>query len=62
MASSVTDAGNPQQGKKSKDKNKQLLVLVDDRIAEINDSIITLTDRMYEMEKHIEEVESEGNI
>jgi hypothetical protein len=33
MASSVTDAGNQQGGKKGKDKNKDLSVLVDDRLA-----------------------------
>ena len=63
MASSVTKVGNPQQGgKKSKDKNKELAVLVDDRVAEINASIITLTGRVDEMEKRIEEVESEGDL
>jgi len=37
MASSVTDAGNPPHGgKKGKDKNKDLSVLVDDKLTEIN--------------------------
>jgi len=63
MASSVMDVGNPQQGgNKSKDKNKELSVLVDDRLAEANDSIITLTARVDEMEKRIEELESEGDV
>jgi len=62
MASSVTDADNLQQGKKSKHKNKELSVLVDDRLTQINDSIITLTGRVDEMEKHIEELESEGTL
>jgi len=58
MASSVTDAGNPQGGKKSKDKNKNLVVLVDERLAEITDSTATLTGRMDDIEKHLEELES----
>ena len=63
MASSVTEVGNPQQGgKKGKDKNKDLAVLVDDKVAEVNDSIITLTGRVDEMEKHIEEFESDGDL
>ena len=63
MASSVTEVDNPQQrGKKSKDKNKDLAVLVDDRLAEINDSIMTLTSRVDEMEKRIEELESDGDV
>ena len=62
MSSSVTDAGNPQQAKKSKDKNKELSVLVDDRLTEINDSIITLTGRVNEMENRIKELVSEGDL
>jgi len=55
MASSMTDAGNPQQGgKKGNDKNKDLAVLVDDKLAKVNDSIIILTGRVDEMEKRIE--------
>ena len=62
ISSSITEVGNPQQGgKKSKDKNKELAVLVDDRLAEINDSIITPTGRVDEMES-IEELESEGDV
>ena len=62
MASSMIDAGNPQQGgKKGKDKNKDLAVLVDDKLAEVNDSIITLTGRVDEMEKRLEELESMGD-
>ena len=63
MASSVMDAGNPQQGeKKSKDKNKELSVLVDDRLAEIKDSTVTLRGRVDEMAKCIDELKSEGDI
>jgi len=63
MASSVTEVGNPQQGsKKGKDKNKDLAILVNDKLAEVNDSIITLTGRVNEMEKCIEELESDGDL
>jgi len=63
MASSVTEVSNPQQGgKKGKDKNKDLPVLVDDKLAEVNDSIITLMGRVNEMEKRIEELKSEGDL
>ena len=63
MASSMTDVGNPQQGgKKGKDKNKDLAILVDDKLAEVNDFIITLTGRVDEMEKRIEELKSEGDL
>jgi len=63
MASSMTDAGNPQQdGKKGKDKNKDLAVLVNDKLAEVNDSIITLTGRVDKMETLIKELESEGHL
>ena len=61
MASSMTNAGNPQQGgKKGKDKNKDLAVLVDDKLTEVNNSIITLTGRMDEMKTRIKELEFEG--
>ena len=59
----MTDGGNPQQGgKKGKDKNKDLAVLVDDKLAEVNNSIITLTGRVDEMETRIKELESEGDL
>jgi len=59
MASSVTDVDNPQQGgKKGKDNNKDLLVLVDHKLAEINHSMSNLTGRLDDMEKRIEELES----
>jgi len=56
MASSVTDVANPQQGgKKDKDKaNKDAMGLV-----EVNAFVSTLTGRVEDMEKHIEELESE---
>jgi len=63
MTSSMTDADNPQQGgKKGKNKNKDLAVLADDKLAKVNDSIITLTGRVDEMETHIKELESKGDL
>jgi len=56
VASSVTNASNPQGGKKSKDKNKDLAVLVHERLAEME--LVTLTGRVDDLEKHLEELES----
>jgi len=39
-----------------------LAILVYNRLAEINDFIVTITGRVDEMEKRIEELESEGNV
>ena len=39
----MTGASNVQGGKKGKDKNKDLAVLVDERLMEINNSMATLT-------------------
>jgi len=62
MALSVTDANNPQQGgKKSKDKNKDLSVLVDENLVEINHSMSDLTGRVDDVEKRIEELKSMGD-
>lgn len=62
MASSVTDTGNPQQErKKGKDKNKDLSVLVNDKLAKINHSMSDLMGRVDNMEKRIEELESTGD-
>jgi len=63
MASSIIDASNPQHGgKKGKDRNKDLAVLVDDKLAEVNGSIMTLTGRVNEMENRIKELVSEGDL
>ena len=61
-SASEASTGNQQGGKKSKNKNKELAVLIDEKVAEINDSIITLTGRVDEMEKRIEKLESEGDV
>ena len=60
ITSSTSEAstGNQQGGKKRKDKIKDLAILVNDKLAEVNDSMITLTGRVDEMEKRIEELES----
>lgn len=63
MTSSVTNAGSPQQsGKKGKDKNKDVIVLMEDRLAEFNTIMSTLTGRIEDMDKRIEEFESDGDM
>jgi len=57
----VSDADNLQGGKKVKDKNKDLAVLVDERLAEINNSVATLSGKLDDMEKHLEQLESTGD-
>ena len=47
--------------KKGKDKNKDLMVLVYERLTEIDNSIATLTGRVDDLEKHLEELESMGD-
>ena len=57
MASSVTKANNPHQGgKEDKDKNKNIMVLADERLAEMYTSMSTLTTRVEDMNKCIEEL------
>jgi len=58
MASSVTYAVNPQGGKKSKDKIKDLTVLVDERLIEIANSMATLAGKVDHIEKYLDELES----
>ena len=58
MASSVTDANPQQGGKKGKDKNKEVVALVDERLAEITNSMSTLTERVGDMDRRLEELES----
>ena len=62
MASSVTDAGNPKGGKKGKNKNKNLAILVDKTLTVINNFMVTLTGRVDDMEKQLEELESMGTL
>jgi len=62
MASSMTDARNPQQGgKNGKDKNKDLAVLKNERLMKINNSMTTLMGMVDDMEKRLEELESMGD-
>jgi len=57
-----TSTSNPQQGaKKGKDKNKDLSVLVDGRLAEINNYMATLMGRLDNMDRRLEELESMGD-
>jgi len=60
MTSGVTNAGNPQCGKKTKNK-KDLAILVDERLMEIISSMATLTGGVDDLEKHLEELESMGD-
>ena len=62
MASSVTDANPQQGGKKGKDKNKDVVALVDEKLAEINSSMSALTERVDDMDRRLEELESEGDM
>jgi len=57
--SSASEAftGNEQGGKKGKDKNKDLSVLVDNRLAKINNSMTTLMGRVDDMDKRLKELE-----
>jgi len=50
MASSVIDANRQQAGKKGKDKNKDVMGLVDEKLAEINNTMSTLTGKMDDMD------------
>jgi len=62
MVSSVTDTDPQQGGKKGKDKTKDVMVLMEDRLTEFNSTISTLTDRVEDMNKRIEELKSIGNL
>ena len=53
---------NQRGGKKGKDKNKDMMVLVNERLVEINTSISTLTGSIKDMDKPIEELESKGDM
>ena len=60
MASSVTDA-SPQQGDmKGKDKTKGMMVLMEDMLVEFTNSMPALKDRVEDMDKRIDELESMG--
>ena len=58
MTSSMTNTGNLQGGKQSKDKKKDLAALVDEGFAEITNSMATLTGKVNDTENHLEELES----
>jgi len=63
IASSVINAGNPQQGgKKGKYKNKDVVALVEERLAEINITIAALTGGVDDMDKCIEELQSKADM
>ena len=62
MPSSVTDANPKQCGKKGKDKNKDVMSLVEEWLAEINTTMLALTGRVDDMDRRIEELKSEGDM
>ena len=62
MTSSVTNADHQQGGKKGKDKTKDMMVLVEDRLAGFTKTMSTLTGRVEDMDKHIEKLEFVGDI
>jgi len=61
MTLSVTYAGNPHGGKKGEGDGEDLAILVDKRLAESNNSVATLTDRVDNIAKHFKELESTGD-
>ena len=62
MISSVSKSRNLNKVviKKGKDKNKDMVSLVDERLAKINDYMATLTSSVDDMDKRIEEPKSMG--
>jgi len=58
MASSVAYANPQQGGKKGKDKSKDLVGLIEERLAEINNTMSALTGRVDGMDRCIEGIES----
>ena len=55
----MTYHANPQQGgKKGKEKAKDVMALMENRLAKLKPSMSTLMGRTEAMEKHIEELES----
>ena len=62
MALSVTDANSQQHGNKGKDKNKVVVGLVEERLAEINNTMSTLTGKADDMDRRVEGLESEGGM
>lgn len=54
---------NPQQGgKKGKDKNKDVMGLIEEWLVEINATMLALTGWVDDMDKRIEELKSEGDM
>jgi len=64
MTLSVTDT-NPRQGGKNdkdNDKTKDVMVLMEDRLAVFTNSMSALTSRVEDMDKRIEDIESMGDM
>ena len=62
MASSVADANSQQGGKKGKDKNKDFVGHVKERLVEVNNTMSAPTGMVDNMDRGIEGLESEGDI
>jgi len=60
-SASETFTGNQQGRKNDKEKNKDLSILVNERLAEINNSMTTLMGRVDDMDKLLKEFESMGD-
>ena len=58
MASSVSDVNSQQGDKKGKDKNKDVMGLVEERLVGINSSMSAWTGRVDDIDKCIVEIES----
>ena len=59
----MTNISDPQQsGKKGKDKSKDMVALVEQRLVEIRNTISALIGRIDDMDKCIEELEVEGDM
>ena len=54
MASSVTDTNPQQGGKKGKDKNNDMMDLVEERLAEINTTMSALIGMVDDMDRRME--------
>ena len=62
MASNVTDANPQQGGKKGKDKDDNVMGLVKERLAEVNNTMSALTGKVDDMDRLLKELESEGDM
>jgi len=62
MALSVTDVNRQRDGKKGKNKNKDIMGIAKEWLAKINTTMSALTGRVDDKDRHIEELESERDV